>query len=105
MAMTMSDIRAHQAPPEHLKTVYKAFHKLDTKSAVNHPDLIDIERALPGQRGLLRPSSAVELPPELRQIFLDFLSHKQELLDSLPAELVSNPTIYEVESLPGEPGI
>lgn len=102
-AKTMTDTRAHQAPPEDLKAVYKAFHKLDTKAAFNHPDLIDAAQGLPLQRGSLRPSSVVELPSELRQIFANFLSHKQEVLNSLVLNPTTNPPVYEVESLPGEP--
>ncbi|KAF2162299.1 hypothetical protein M409DRAFT_27303 [Zasmidium cellare ATCC 36951] len=96
-----NDLDAHAKPPAKLREVYKEYQKLKPAALTNRPDLIQFDEDTSPSNDQVLVAKGTQLPQELRQIFLDFLSERPEHLeDIMPVRLDQSP-IYQVPNLPG----
>ncbi|KAK3717419.1 hypothetical protein LTR37_005808 [Vermiconidia calcicola] len=102
-----SNIDAHAKPPAAIKEVYKKFQKLDAaKLDEQHPDLLDLSSSSARNDDLVQVSHIRELPCDLRQVFLDFLTSSADHITSREARgnlhgHQQRTTVYEFKILPG----
>lgn len=96
-----NDHQTYKKPPTTIKDIYKTFHKLNTNSLDQRPDLIDLNREEDFKRHDLKQLDTVLLPTELRNILLDFLGSAQDGHVEIPVP--RPPQAFEVKSIPGKP--
>jgi hypothetical protein len=83
---------AHAKPPDAIRQVYKHFQKLK-------PDAVDQDNTIIDTRQLdqhpdVSPSSLLQLPMSVRQVFTDFAG--TEIKDS------TMPIVYSIDAIPGK---
>jgi hypothetical protein len=90
---------AHAKPQEAVKDVYKAFQRSKSTALATHPELIDRVALGHQESDILTPSTTMELPSDLRRVFLDFLYTGD---NSTPYTVNTAPQIFEVTAVPGK---
>ena len=96
-------LNAQAKPPSPVRDTYKNFHRLDHEALEIHPHLLDPRREDDINDHILRPINIEKLLTELRQIFMDFLSTREEYY-SLNAHMscTSHVRTFEVTRIPGK---
>lgn len=78
---------AHAKPPDAIRQIYKRYQKFDEDA-----DIIDTLRLQDSQHVSL--SNLVQLPADIRQVFLDFAGSQTDSPD--------DPKVYHVDAIPGK---
>lgn len=83
---------AHAKPPDAIRQIYKRYQKLTPRAFDEDADIIDTLRLQDSQHVSL--SNLVQLPADIRQVFLDFAGSQTDSPD--------DPKVYHVDAIPGK---